>query len=359
MIKARFIFCFIAHLIFINCLFSQNIMESKRNEYLPQSFLLQRHLTYLEKNKSLYDSIQIKRIKSDYKVGDTSNNIIFIKKKLMLLGDIKSHNLNTIFDSSLLIGINNYQKRNGLKINNLIKNDLIQKLNQSLSYTISKIKINVKRWEIFDTVSVNEFIMINIPEYELRLIKNKRVELQMNVIVGKTTNKTPQLNSSVHQIVFCPYWNVPNSILTKEILPLIKRYPNYLNTFSMEWNDGKLRQLPGKSNALGLIKFIFQNPYDVYMHDTPLKNLFKENDRSFSHGCIRIEQPKKLAVYLLKDNIRWNESLIDSTINKKKEQWVKIKQPMPIMIKYFTAWVDENGSLQLRKDIYNLDKKSN
>ena len=181
----------------------------------------------------------------------------------------------------------------------------------------------------------------------------------MKVIVGKATNKTPQLNSSVNQIVFCPYWNVPNSILTKEILPLIKRYPNYLSTFSMEWKDGKLRQLPGRSNALGLIKFVFPNPYDVYMHDTPLKNLFKENDRAFSHGCIRMEQPKKMALYLLKDNASWNESIIDSAVNKNKEQWVKINKPMPIMIKYFTAWVDENQSLQLRKDIYNLDKKSN
>jgi murein L,D-transpeptidase YcbB/YkuD len=94
------------------------------------------------------------------------------------------------------------------------------------------------------------------------------------------------------------------------------------------------------------------------MHDTPLKNLFKENERAFSHGCIRLEQPKKLAEYLLKDSQRWRENDIDLTVNKNKEQWVKINQPMPIMIKYFTAWVDENQSLQLRKDIYNLDEKS-
>lgn len=359
MIKAPITFCFIVHFIVVTCVFSQNTTDAQKYTYLPQSILLQRQLIYLEKNKSSYDLIQIKRVKSNYKLGDTSNNIIFIKKKLMLLGDMKSFNVNTIFDSSLLIGINNYQKRNGLRISNLIKNDLIQKLNQSLDYTIFKIKLNMKRWAYFDTASVNEFILINIPEYELRLIKNKKIEIQMKVIVGKAINKSPQLNSFVHHIVFCPYWNVPNSILTKEILPLIKRYPNYLSTFSMEWNNGKLRQLPGRSNALGLIKFIFPNSYDVYMHDTPLKNLFKEKERAFSHGCIRLEQPKKLAEYLLKDNERWSEDAIDSTVNKNKEQWVKINQPMRIMIKYFTAWVDENESLQLRKDIYNLDEKSN
>lgn len=359
MIKAPITLFFIVYyFILVNCVFSQNTTDTKKKNYLSQSILLQDQLIYLEKNKSSYDLIQIKRVKTNYKLGDTSNDIIFIKKKLKLLGDMKSFNVNTIFDSSLLTGINNYQKRNGLRISNLIKNDLIQKLNQSLDYTIFSIKLNMKRWSYFDTVSLSEFILINIPEYELRLIKNKEVQIQMKVIVGKATNKTPQLNSAVNYIVFCPYWNVPNSILTKEILPLIKRYPNYLSTFSMEWNNGKLRQMPGRSNALGLIKFIFPNPYVVYMHDTPLKNLFKENERAFSHGCIRLEQPNKLAEYLLKDIERWRENAIDLTVNKNKEQWVKINQPMPIMIKYFTAWVDENQSLQLRKDIYNLDEKS-
>ena len=281
------------------------------------------------------------------------------KKKLILLDDIKPYFISNVFDSILLLGIYHYQKRNGLRINNLIKNELIQKLNLPLEFTISKIKLNIKRWEFIDTISCDEYVLINIPEYEMRLIKNKNIEMQMKVVVGKTTNKTPLLNSIINQVVFCPYWNVPNSILTKEIRPLINRFPNYLSTFNMEWKDGKLRQLPGRSNALGLIKFIFPNPYDVYMHDTPLKNLFKENERTFSHGCVRLEQPKKLAIYLLNDSIHWSESSIDSIVNKNKEQWVKINKSIPIMIKYFTAWVDENGSLQLRKDIYNLDEKSN
>jgi murein L,D-transpeptidase YcbB/YkuD len=358
MIKANFIFFLLVNLILVNPVFGQKIIDAK-NIFTPQAKILQSHLIQIEKQKHQFDSIKIKSHKLNYKYGDTSNDIIAIKKKLILLGDMKPYVVSNVFDSILLLGINNYQKRNGLRVSNLIKNDLIQKLNLSLEFTISKIKLNIKRWAVFDTLSCDEYILINIPEYELRLIKNKNVEIQMKVVVGKTTNKTPLLNSTINQIVFCPYWNVPNSILIKEIQPLIKRFPNYLSTFSMEWKDGKLRQLPGRSNALGLIKFIFPNPYDVYMHDTPMKNLFKENERFFSHGCIRLEHPRKLAIYLLNDSIHWSGSSIDSILNHNKEQWVKINKHMPIMIKYFTAWIDENGYLQLRKDIYNLDEKSN
>ena len=126
----------------------------------------------------------------------------------------------------------------------------------------------------------------------------------------------------------------------------------------MEWEGNKLRQLPGKSNSLGLIKFLFPNPYDVYLHDTPMKNLFNSNTRTYSHGCIRLEDAKKLALYLLRNDSNWNEVKLSKTIENNKEIFIKLIQPMPIYVKYFTAWVDENGELQLRKDIYQLDSKN-
>jgi murein L,D-transpeptidase YcbB/YkuD len=179
----------------------------------------------------------------------------------------------------------------------------------------------------------------------------------MKVVVGAVAHNTVIFNGNMKYIVFSPYWNVPPSILRKEIIPGIKRNKNYLANHNMEWNGGAVRQKPGPRNSLGLVKFLFPNSYNIYLHDTPSKSLFNESKRAFSHGCIRLSEPKRLAEYLLRNDPAWSEASITKAMNSGKEKYVTLKQTIPVFIGYFTAWVDHDGKLNFRDDIYGHDKE--
>jgi murein L,D-transpeptidase YcbB/YkuD len=144
--------------------------------------------------------------------------------------------------------------------------------------------------------------------------------------------------------------------MKKEILPAIRKNPDYLKRNGMEWNGKTIRQKPGPSNALGLVKFLFPNSYNIYLHDSPAKKLFGAETRAFSHGCIRVEEPMKLAVYLLKDDPLWTAEKINRAMHAGKEKYVTLKNPVPVFIGYLTTWVDSQGKLNFRKDIYKRDK---
>jgi murein L,D-transpeptidase YcbB/YkuD len=163
------------------------------------------------------------------------------------------------------------------------------------------------------------------------------------------------------QIVFSPYWNIPESIVKNEILPAMKRNRAYLRNHQMEivgTQNGlpQIRQKPGPKNSLGKVKFLFPNKYNIYFHDTPAKALFSRNKRAFSHGCIRLSRPFELAKYLLKDMPGWTDAAIHSAMNAGSEKWVSLKQPVPISISYYTAWVDSSGDVHFRDDIYGKDR---
>jgi murein L,D-transpeptidase YcbB/YkuD len=188
-----------------------------------------------------------------------------------------------------------------------------------------------------------------------------RLQFNINVIVGTSANSTVIFNDRLQYIVFSPYWNVPESIVRGEILPGIKKNPNYLAKHNMEIvkqaSVPVIRQMPGPANSLGLVKFLFPNNYSIYFHDTPNRNLFSQSSRSFSHGCIRVGEPKKLAQYLLRSDSNWTTQKIDSAMHLKKEKWVPLKKSIPVFIVYFTAWVNQEGQLNFRKDIYKHDEK--
>ena len=167
---------------------------------------------------------------------------------------------------------------------------------------------------------------------------------------------------NLNQIVFSPYWNVPSSIVEKEILPAMQRNPNYLASQNMEIvkqtsNLPVIRQLPGPKNSLGKVKFLFPNSFNIYFHDTPAKSLFERDKRAYSHGCIRLAEPEKMANYLLRNNPEWTPERIHEAMNSGDEKYVKLKNPVPVFITYYTAWVDESGQLNFREDIYSHDKK--
>jgi murein L,D-transpeptidase YcbB/YkuD len=178
----------------------------------------------------------------------------------------------------------------------------------------------------------------------------------MNVVVGKEGHNTMMFTGKLSTVVFSPYWNIPPSIQKKEIEPSIAKDANYLETHNMEMTpDGGIRQKPGGDNSLGKVKFLFPNSFNIYFHDTPAKTLFSKDKRAYSHGCIRLSEPAKMAEYLLKDDSKWTPEKIDEAMNSGNEEFVKIKNPVSVFITYYTAWVDENGILNFRDDIYKRD----
>lgn len=210
------------------------------------------------------------------------------------------------------------------------------------------------------TEPAGQLIVVNIPEFILHVYEGKTKAFDMNVVVGKEGHNTVSFSGDLSTIVFSPYWNVPPSIVKKEILPAMNRNGNYLTSQNMEitGNEGGLpvvRQLPGEKNSLGKVKFLFPNSFNIYFHDTPAKSLFERDKRAYSHGCIRLAEPEKMAQYLLKDNAEWPQDSIYAAMNRDKEKYVKLKKPVPVIITYYTAWVDEAGLLNFRDDIYSHD----
>jgi murein L,D-transpeptidase YcbB/YkuD len=175
--------------------------------------------------------------------------------------------------------------------------------------------------------------------------------------VGKDLNRTVIFSANMRYIVFSPYWNVPRSIVQKEIKPGIAENKDYLEQHNMERINGVIRQKPGPKNSLGLVKFLFPNPYSIYLHDTPSKELFNREKRAFSHGCIRVAKPKELAMEILKDEPIWTSEKIDSAMNKEKEVWHTLKNKIPVFIGYFTTWVDADGVIHFYDDVYQRDEQ--
>ena len=189
-----------------------------------------------------------------------------------------------------------------------------------------------------------------------RSIKAKKV-FDMPVVVGKEGHNTVIFTGDLNQVVFAPYWNVPPGIMKNEILPAINRNPNYLAQHHMEWNGNYVRQKPGPWNALGKVKFLFPNNFHIYLHDTPAKGLFNQQKRAFSHGCIRIEDPQRMAEWVLRDQPEWTTERILQAMNGSEEKYVTVDRDIPVVIGYFTAWVSANGSLNFREDVYGHDAK--
>ena len=179
----------------------------------------------------------------------------------------------------------------------------------------------------------------------------------MIVVVGRVGNNTMMFNGDLNQVIFAPYWNVPASIIEKEINGKIARNPNYLNNMHMERVGNGIRQKPGPGNALGKVKFIFPNSFNMYFHDTPSKSLFSEDKRAFSHGCIRLSEPQKMAEWLLRNDSKWPTDKIVEAMNQTKETPVRLKDPIPVFIIYYTAWVDNDGNLNFRDDVYQHDRE--
>ncbi|MDY0988754.1 L,D-transpeptidase family protein [Flavobacterium sp. CFBP9031] len=321
----------------------------------------------LKKYKRLEKSSKYKPIvpaESPYKElrpDAVSNTISQVRTRLYLLGDLKTDSKSDVYDRELMDAVMKYKVRNGFKPNYILAEEHINEMNIPLEDKVATLKLNMERCrEISDKIAAtDEYVLVNVPSYELFYVKNGKVVLKSSVFVGAPLTKTTIFNGEIDRIVFSPYWTVPQSIVQNELRSKIAADPNYLAEKNMEMVNGQVRQKPGPDNSLGLVKFMFPNPDDIYMHDTPSKTLFDFEKRTFSHGCINVKMAKELAVAMLKDYPEWNQAKIDKAMAGKVENSFKLSKKVPIFITYFTSLVNENGEIGFFQDVYEKDAELN
>jgi murein L,D-transpeptidase YcbB/YkuD len=317
----------------------------------------------LKKNLQLYLDVvkaggwpQITSVKS-IKKGESNAAIPAIKRRLQLTKDLPGSDSSTVFNDSLETAVKQFQKRHGYKQDGIISATLIKDMNVPAITRLKQVLLNMDRMRWMPQNPAGNLIIVNIPEFMLHVYDGKKTLFDMVVVVGRVGNNTMMFNGDLSQINFSPYWNVPPSIIEKEINPAIARNPNYLANKNMERVGGGIRQKPGPGNALGKVKFIFPNSFNMYFHDTPSKSLFGQDKRAFSHGCIRLSEPQKMAEWLLRDYPEWSTEKIVSAMNQTSEKIVKLKAAVPVFIIYYTAWVDHDGLLNFRDDVYQHDSE--
>ena len=297
-----------------------------------------------------------------FKAGKASPAIADMKKILFLTGDLPQQDTTNVFNDTLTLGIKNFQKRYGYTQDGIVTSSLLKEMNVPAVDRVKQILINMNRMRWMPQEPDGRLILVNIPEFILHMYDGKTKVFDMAVVVGKEGHNTTIFSDKLTTIVFSPYWNLPESIVKKEILPSMAKNANYLESHNMEITGGttdlpEIRQKPGGENSLGKVKFLFPNSFNIYFHDTPAKSLFDKDVRAYSHGCIRLSDPEKLADYLLKDNSKWTPERIDTAMNNGNEQFVAVKNPVPVFITYYTAWVDDSGLLNFRNDIYGHDQE--
>lgn len=297
-----------------------------------------------------------------YQAGKESSAILNMKKMLFITGDLPHTDTTFAFDDNLKEGIKNFQKRFGYTADGVVSSSLLREMNVPAIDRVKQILINMDRMRWMPQEPAGKLMLVNIPEFTLHVYDGKSKVFDMAVVVGKEGHNTTTFSDKLTTIVFSPYWNIPESIVKNEVVPGIARNASYLESHNMEQYGGTstaplIRQKPGEDNSLGKVKFLFPNSFNIYFHDTPAKSLFSRDQRAYSHGCIRLSESAKLAEYLLKDNPIWTPDKIDEAMNSSDEKYVSVGKPVPVFITYYTTWVDNDGVLNFRSDIYGHDKE--
>jgi len=284
-----------------------------------------------------------------------------------------------LYDPPLVEAVKRYQRRHGLMPDGVLGATTVAEMNVPIAKRIEQLRINLDRGRVVLHDLPERFIVVNIAAYSLYLVNGQDVVWTTRVQVGKTYRKTPLFRSEISYVVFNPTWTVPPGILKSDILPAAKRDPaaitnkglkvlaadgSEVDPASVDWSQFKsghipytLRQDPGPKNALGRVKLMFPNPYSVYLHDTPSQSLFERDERAFSSGCVRVERALELAERVLDDAPQWNPDSIAKVITAGQTQNVTLHRKMPILLMYWTAWVDHEGIVNFRHDVYDSDAK--
>jgi len=347
--------------------------------------LIPRHRQYtalrdaLAKYKALAQQGGWPSVPTDIKLkpDQQSPAVPIIAKRLAITEDYAGpvNDQDTTYGVELQEAVKRFQRRHRLEPDAVVGASAIAQMNVPVEERIRQLALNLQRWRPLPRDLGDRHLLVNIPEYRLEVWDHDQVPLTMRVIVGRKDTPTPVFSDEMTHIVFAPYWNVPSEIVRKETLPSVMRDPAFLERTNMEvldrhgntidpssvdLSDGagyRFRQRPGAANSLGLVKFVFPNQFNVYLHDTPADGLFVRARRSFSHGCVRLSEPEKLAQYVLRDQPEWTAERIDQAMHGGQERTVKLARPIPVYLGYWTARVSADGLLQFSDDVYGIDAR--
>jgi murein L,D-transpeptidase YcbB/YkuD len=324
--------------------------------------------------------------KKTIKPGDAFDGLPQLSQRLRRLGDLPEQmpasTQGAVYEGALVQAIKHFQGRHGVPANGFIDRATFTQLTTLLSHRVLQLQLTLERWRWLSPDLPRRLIAVNVPEFQLRGYDDHRLTVTMRVVVGKAfpEHQTPVFQDQMEYLIFRPYWNVPIGITRKELIPEIRKAPGYLERHGFEVVNRKgqvmaanvtdnavlaklrsgefeIRQKPGPGNSLGLIKFVFPNNYDVYLHGTPERALFSRSRRAFSHGCIRIEDPATLAAWVLRDDPSWTSDRIQSAMGASDPVRVNLPNPIPVLVLYGTAIVEENGEVRFFEDLYGQDAK--
>jgi len=312
------------------------------------------------------------------KPGESNKLLPKIRERLIQLRYQLTDSISITFDEELEKQLKIFQDDWGLNKDGVIGKSTLEDLNSLPFKLISQLKVNMERYRWLPLKVTEKYIIVNIANFKLDLISGKDTLISMRAIVGKGPRTTPVFDEQLSYIVFSPHWTVPNTILQEDVIPELLKGPQYLEKKNMKLlrHDGSelayididwstitknnfpytVRQNPGPGNALGRVKFMFPNKYDVYIHDTPTKGYFARDERDLSSGCVRVEKPYDLAVLLLSDSPDWSPANILIAMQQDKEQTVRLKIPVDVVLIYLTAWTNGSDRIQFRRDIYQRDE---
>lgn len=315
------------------------------------------------------------KVEGAIKVGEKHAAIPALRKRLAFWGFLEKIEVEepALFDSTMYKGLQKYQESNGMNPDGVIGSLVAESLNKSPQDLIDIASINMERLRWMPAMDWDqEMVLVNIANYQLDYLQKSDTAFTAKVIVGKEYNESPTFTAPMSYIVFSPYWNIPPSITQDEIIPAVQKNPNYLSQKNMEVVNGngepvkmsaanlskgegyRIRQKPGGDNSLGLVKFMFPNDYNIYIHDTPARSLFERETRALSHGCIRIQNPDQFAKVLLNDS-DWDDEKIQEAMHQQQEKVVQLDREIPVVLVYMTFWAGEDGKANFRSDVYERD----
>ncbi len=355
---------------------------------MPKAFAYSKMIKYLAKFQTIakensWTDINLSD-KETIELGDKHDLVPLIRQRLYTLNELIGStkvNEDKSYDYNLNESVKLFQEHRGLVSDGIVGSGTIKELNVKPDELVKKIKLNLERMRWLPVVTAQNYLWVNIPSYQLSLYKKSKYVFGTKVIVGTEENATPVFTDTLQYLVFSPTWIIPLSIKGEEMLPRLQANASYyskgdynfyegwstdeekrVNPIEIDWNrytetnfPFNIVQQPGKNNALGLVKFIMPNDMSIYLHDTPANHKFNAEKRAFSHGCIRVEEPAMLAQYLLDDRKNWSYSKIQEAMHQEEPQKVHLKNLHPVHITYLTAFVDDNGVLNFRDDIYGFD----
>lgn len=262
--------------------------------------------------------------------------VVVLRQRLKVTGDLEADVSSDLFDEEAEVAVVRFQQRHGLDTDGVVGPKTLAALNVDVNERIEQIVLNMERWRWMPRHEYSRYILVNMAGFELRVIEGESEVRRMRVVIGRPYRRTPAFSELMTYVDINPYSNVPPSLSVRDILP-------------------KLREDPGPLNALGRIKFMFPNRFNIYLHDTPHREHFSRSVRAFSSGCIRLEEPLDLALYVL-DDLGWTSERIRQAVNSGSRQVISLPRPLPVYLVYWTTWVEADGTVHFRDDVYGRDR---